>query len=274
MPNGSLEQGSASLKKGNMQVEVLLASRQQQSCCARHRRFVRSLCCCAFLLAALGALAIVFWPRLLVICALYADSAATVRVVDQAAVVGVTMPVSIESRNLWGLSADVSMAAFYDGNRESALTRGVVPLALVPMGTTRFDVEMTAPDANGAQAANVLADLVRDCGPLLSSGFWRMDVQVDVRAYGAHVAGWSEDLEMPCATAAAAVPLVRSNSSTDGCGNDGSQPPPSGRYCVRLLCALDDLSCEERQPPCPPPPAAPPPPPPSAPPLLSGVAAG
>lgn len=299
-PNqGSLSAGSASVRL--KQVEVALNRDAKRSCCARNRKCIGGCsCCCLLLVAALGVAAYFFWPRMLTVCAHYGDTTARVRVeLDPSSSVSASgaitsaqsslgasanasaspyasasiefvVPISINSTNLWGITVDViRVTAFYNGNRAAALARGAVNgFSLEANGITEFEIALSPPDAATEQTSNVLNYLVRDCGPLLSSGVWLLDLYIEVSAYGFGADFWIEDMEMPCATTPTPVrPSLRvwNISSDDECGRawydtDG-RAWPDGQYCKALLCGIDDIQCEKlEESACPQPPNSPPPP--------------
>jgi len=163
------------------------------------------------------------------------------------------VPISINSSNLWGIQADIRVGAFYSGNRAAALARGAIEgFALVPQGTTRFDVEMTLPEAEASQASNLYDYLVRRCGPFVSSGTWFLDLHIQAAAYGVEAEFWIEDVELPCVgVGVEASPIgmlrnVTNATSLDDCAAEALRNAArvDGQYCKTLLCAVDDLMCE------------------------------
>jgi len=218
---------------------------QRRSSCDQHRRCIRCCTyCCLSMLIVLGILALIFWPRLLVICINYSQLSTRLNVA-QAAAIEMVVPVSIASSNWWGIRLDfIEVSGFYSGNEHAALTRGRVDhFELKVNGNSTFNVATAPADLSPAQAATAYDYLITRCGPLVDSGTWRLDLHVRVKAYGANVAFWIRDLEMPCHPLNPVVPLHSTQEQGDECESDDEQGV--GQYCTRLLCALDDLTCEE-----------------------------
>lgn len=206
---GSLSSGKASVKTRD--VEVALQPKHR-SWCKRHRGCLLACsCCCCVLLIAIGVIAYVFWPRMITVCAHYSQVEAVVRIEgddggasSSATVPGATgstaapsptarvsmvIPIEINSTNLWGVRIDkLRVDAYYSGNRAAALSRGELDgFGLVPLGTTRFDVSLSSPDVEAAQASNAHGmHAVSTCGnAAFSVPTARRRVTVQIILFGA-----------------------------------------------------------------------------------------
>jgi len=242
----------------------------RKGCCTRRRRCLRRCSQLMVLLVVLLAvLAGIFWPRFLLVCLHYSSTSVLLTTAGSppGARVSFEMPVSIASTNLWGIKVDrLRLTAFYEGNYDAAIARGSADgFELKVRGNTSFDLSVSASDLNAAQASSLTNYVTTQCGALgqlASSGStWKMDVRVEVALpMGVELVFWLRDLLVPCHGVGAPLGWL----GGDGGCDDGTQRALDGKYCISLLCAIDDLSCEKK---CPPPPSPPLPPPlPPAPP--------
>lgn len=222
-----------------------------------------------FTVVLLGVMAFIFWPRKIFLCVDYSRTTTGIQVsiAPPQASVSFDMPVSVDSDNLWGVHLQhVGVEGYYKGEYEAALSRGSIDdLKLTARGTSSFNISLAPADLSAAQLGSAVSYFTEQCGvlgQLLNPGAtWLLDLKVTVGLVGFSFDFWVRDLEMPCHSAPNGAAGYMGNSG--GC-EDGELRPPDGKYCIELLCAIDDLTCEKSCPsddsssPVVPPPAAPP----------------
>ena len=179
---------------------------------------------------------------MLTVCVLYSQMSMRLQVSGSAvARVDAVVPIAIDSTNLWGIKIDLlEVTAFYAGNHDVALSRGTLEgFALVANGNSTFNISLSPAELGAAAAANALDYFAARCGVAWNAGTWLADIRVIAKVWGKQLTLWLYDVEVPCANAASVVPLAVAALP----GNCDEQAV--GRYCKRLLCAIDDLMCEK-----------------------------
>ena len=240
---------------------------EKPGCCKRFRRCCYG--CCPFILALLGVMAFVFWPRKIFMCVDYSRTTTDIQLslAPPQASVSFDMPVSVDSDNFWGVTLkNVGVEGYYQGEYDAALSRGSIDdLTLKMRGSSSFNVSLAPADLSAAQLGSAVSYFTEQCGALGQvldpDATWLLDLKVTVEMMSFSHDFWIRDLEMPCHNApAGAGGYVGSTGGYE----DGELRPPDGKYCIELLCAIDDLTCEKSCPsegsssPAAPPPAAPP----------------
>lgn len=208
------------------------------------RRRALSCSCCAVLVAALGACAFVFWPRLLVVCVHYLRITAglSVSTIPPSAAVHLVVPVSFDSSNLWTLRLSAIEIDAYRAGAHGPMSRGVATEVAVSAGgvsSTSF-VLTPVPSLGAERLLDDYLYFMGRCGHDLGSGTWHLDLQFTLKAYGLRVAFWVRGLEMPCRPDTV-VPLPHATPSGPRCPDETGAT--LGVFCQRLLCAVDDLGC-------------------------------
>jgi hypothetical protein len=168
--------------------------------------------------------------------------------VDSSASVEVNLPISIDSQLKVGLRINLIEADFYyKGNYDTALARSRVEgFELVATSNSSFVAVLSPADLSAAQASTAVDYLVSQCGAALNSGTWLADMHLRAKLYGLEVEFWIRDLEMPCLSIGV-VQLGGPSSLplSESCDMGEDSEDSYGKYCVSLLCAVDDLMCEK-----------------------------
>jgi hypothetical protein len=249
----------------------------RRSCCARHWRCILfSSCCWGFFLVLLGVAAFVFWPRLILICVHYAEVRGDLYLSQSPSSPFFTMapvltvPMTIDNTNLWGLTAHVTLTAYPSGAEDVPLVRSSSDAYMHPNAVTEF--EMVLGNAGGRtaeQAVAVLEAIRAGCGdnPLQwTTRSWMLDLLLEIDRIALtdlSVDVWYRDIAMPCDGGVASAAGFWSESGACQTTMSDRVPDDAGVCCVPFFCAWDDLDCEKTQspeqgtsPPSPAPPAS------------------
>jgi len=254
--------------------------RPPRGCCARHKRCI--YCSVFFLVVLIVLLAVLgfcFWPRLILVCVKYVEIRGNLGLAPSIAspfftfTPAITVPVTIDSRNFWGVRADLTLTAYASGNEDAPVAVGEAPAYMRPNAVTEFDVVCSDDVTRTDEQTVAVATAIREgCGTdprNWPSNTWSMDLHVEVERVAATSFGfefWVRDIAMPCDGGTGSA--LDHWSELLNCRLLSARLPDSfGQFCVAFFCAVDDLECQKSQ--CPEPSNAPPP---SAPPT-SGRAA-
>jgi len=218
----------------------------RRSCCARHRMCISGCCCCCLLLLiALGVLAFFLWPRVVVVCLVYSQSSFDLSFSQNpsSAAFKMILPTTIDSKLFVTLyDIDIEIDAFYKGNYDAILAHGKLnDFNLAARSDSSFEVVLSPAELNPAQTNSVVDYFVNQCGPQLLLGTWLADLRITVDLYGQGITVWIRDMELPCSDTGQ---ILNGTASVDSC-NEITDLDTSGQYCISLLCAADDLLCED-----------------------------
>jgi len=251
---------------------------------------------CLALLAAIGSLALLLYPRPITTCihsrglrvspglTLPSTSMAGLAIPSLALEPSVTLNISTVNENFWGLVATFEVTAFFAG-ASTPLVHGSVPsISLSPRGETSFNLTVASSGDPLAYSEVAVGYFVDQCGVMptsWASNSWKMDLRIVVSAFGQEAPEvWVRDVEVGCFGGQIkdwqlAPPEEGGEEAEEGADNGGDeaggggtgcggQSPSSGslllpKYCVKVLCGPQDLQCQAERPVCPPPaPASPP----------------
>lgn len=227
--------------------EKVTTSPEQGSCCSSRKCLGCCCCCCLLVLIALGLMSYFLWPRLVVVCAAYAKASFDLEYSGTApsASFNMILPFTISSKLLVTIyDIDIDVDAYSRGNYDATLAHGrITGFDLAAEGNSTFEVVLSPVELSPAQVQTVADYFVDECGPTLLLGSWFADFRLTVDLYGQDVTVWIRDIELPCVAAGVALVGPENEDSCDESASKDSQP--LGKYCISLLCAVDDLQCEE-----------------------------
>lgn len=230
-----------------------------KSWCARHPKCRCCSICGGITLLLLIILAIIFWPRLILLCVDYTNSGLSASVTQQALTasspveVRMNIPIKTKSHNLWSLHVPkVRVEAFYKNNYNAHLGAGEIKdLRLNALSESSFTVDVIPPQATASQVATAtqLYDINNgECRASACVGAactWPVDLKIMITILGYEIAFWVRDLAMPCPRVAAGASLVPLAVQDDGqsCASK-EEAYKTEHNCVAFFCSVSDIMCK------------------------------